>query len=251
MASASPPIWSHESPAPDSVPDEAGVPVDCARCACGKLCLVGKMDPAVRTRWQMLVTERSFAKGTPLLRQGETLTVFRIVKVGTIMLLRSSEYGAERPIGLCGHGQTLGSTMLLGQPAVVSCVAMSQVRICEVPITPLLDAGLVDHHFLWTLAVAYAQTNAHMADWARVVRTPSVAGQMAGTLLQLAALQQTTLVRLPSQTALAALLATSRETIARTLRQLELENCLVRHDRWHCEIRREPLLARCGDSQTP
>ncbi|GAB3363447.1 MULTISPECIES: Crp/Fnr family transcriptional regulator [Giesbergeria] len=227
-----------------------GRAADCARCACQRLCLMGKMAPEVRPHWQSLVTERSFAKGSYLLRQGEALTVFRIVKVGTTMLLRSSEYGIERPVGLCGHGQTLGSTMLLGQPAMLSCIAMSPVRICEVPIAPLLAGGLVNQTFLWELAVAYAQTNAQMADWARLVRIPTVAGQVAAALLQLATLQRSTLVRLPSQSALAALLATTRETIARTLRQLELEDCLVRRDRWHCEIRRELLLARCGEGQT-
>lgn len=209
------------------------------------------MNPDVRACWQGWITERSFAKGTYLLRQGHALAVFRIVKVGTAMLLRGSEYGAERPVGLCGHGQTLGSTMLLGRPALLSSIAMSPVRICEVPIAPIRHAGLIDQGFLWELAVAYAQTNAQMADWGRLVRIPNVAGQVAATLLQLAALQQTTLVRLPSQMALAALLATTRESIARTLRQLEQEDCLVRRDRWHCEIRREPLLARCGEGQTP
>ena len=42
------------------------------------------------------------------------------------------------------------------------------------------------------------------------------------------------------------LLSTTRETIARTLRQLTLCDGVVRHDRWHCEIRREALLALAG-----
>ena len=182
-------------------------------------------------------------KGDMLLRQGETASFFRIVKVGTTTLLRSAEDGVERPVGMCGHGQTLGSTVLLGQPATFSCLALSPVRVCEVPIAPLLHSGLVDQAFLWELAVSYAQTNAHLADWARIVRIRTVAGQVAGTLLQLAALLRSTLVRLPSQSALAALLATTRETIARTLRQLEQQACLVRRDRWHCEIERDALLA--------
>lgn len=218
----------------------------CARCACQSLCLLGKMNTVTRQSWQDLTTERSFAKGDMLLRQGETASFFRIVKVGTTMLLRSAEDGVERPVGMCGHGQTLGSTVLLGQPATFSCLALSPVRVCEVPIAPLLHSGLVDQAFLWELAVSYAQTNAHLADWARIVRIRTVAGQVAGTLLQLAALQRSTLVRLPSQSALAALLATTRETIARTLRQLEQQACLVRRDRWHCEIERDALLALAG-----
>ncbi len=229
-------------------PEVPGSAVDCARCACQQLCLLGKMKPEVRLRWQPLVLERPFRKGSCLLHQGEALAVFRIVKLGTTMLLRRSEFGMERPVGLCGHGQALGSTMLLGQPAMLSCIAMSPVRVCEVPIAPLWDKGLINQDFLWELALTYAQTNAHMADWGRVMRIPTVAGQVAATLLQLAALQHSTLVRVPGQTALAALLATSRESIARTLRQFELEACVVRHNPRDYEIRREPLLARCGES---
>ena len=80
----------------------------CARCACQSLCLLGKMNTVTRQSWQDLTTERSFAKGDMLLRQGETASFFRIVKVGTTMLLRSAEDGVGRPVGMCGHGQTLG-----------------------------------------------------------------------------------------------------------------------------------------------
>ena len=43
--------------------------------------------------------------------------------------------------------------------------------------------------------------------------------------------------------ALAALLASTRETVARTLRQLEAQHGLTRRDRWHCEIERTRLQA--------
>ena len=42
---------------------------------------------------------------------------------------------------------------------------------------------------------------------------------------------------------LAALLASTRETVARTLRQLEAQHGLTRRDRWHCEIERTRLQA--------
>jgi CRP-like cAMP-binding protein len=100
---------------------------------------------------------------------------------------------------------------------------------------------LADAEFLRALAQSYAQTNARLADWARIVRIKGVAGQLAATLLELAQLQRSTLVRLPSQQMLAELLSTSRETIARTLRQLALRQALVRRDRWHCEIQRDML----------
>lgn len=220
--------------------------VSCLRCICQSHCLLGRQTPGVRAAWIPFVSERAFRKGEKLLRQGETGTSFSIVKVGTTMLLRGAEDGVERPVGLSGSGQTLGTTALLGQPATLSCQALSAGRVCDIAIAPLLDNGLLDRDFLQALAVGYTQNNAALADWARIVRIKGATGQLAGALLYLAKLQRSLLVRLPSHTALAALLATTRETIARTLRQLEQQHGLVRRDRWHCEIVPAALQALAG-----
>ncbi|KAB2890781.1 MAG: Crp/Fnr family transcriptional regulator [Burkholderiaceae bacterium] len=160
-----------------------------------------------------------------------------------VVFLRGGMDGLERPVGMFGSGQALGTTALLQQPAALSCQALSSGRLCEVSVAAVGLQGLVNADFLHGLAMTYAQTNARLADWARIVRIRGVAGQLAGALLQLSTLQRSTLVRLPSHTVLAGLLATTRETIARTLRQLDQQQCVVRHDRWHCEIRRAQLLA--------
>ena len=60
--------------------------------------------------------------------------------------------------------------------------------------------------------------------------------QLAASMLLLAQQQGTRTVLLPSQVALAALLSTSRESVARTLARLELDGHLRRIDRWHAEL---------------
>ena len=187
--------------------------------------------------------ERPVRKGELLLQQGQLAPTFKIVKTGSVMLLRSGEDGVERPVGMFGAGQAIGSTALVEWPATVSCRALAAGRVCEVQTAAASRLGLLDAEFLTGLAQSCAQTNACLADWARIVRIRGVAGQLAATLLQLASVQRSTLVRLPSHTVLASLLSTTRETIARTLRRLTLCDGVVRHDRWHCEIRREALVA--------
>lgn len=204
--------------------------------------MLGRQSELARQRCASHVIERSFQKGERLLQQGAQVAAFGIVKVGTVLMLRKGEDGVERPVGMFGAGQMLGALSLLGQSATLSCVALSPGRVCMVDIAPLHREGLVDQAFLIELVRGLAQTNARLSDWAHIMRIRSVAGQLAGTLLQLATLQKSTRVRLPSHTALAALLATSRETIARTLAQLAQHGSLVRHDRWHCEIVRPALL---------
>jgi len=211
---------------------------------------LGQQSTAASPPWIEHLQEVNFSKGDVLLRQGEVPTTVKVVKTGMLLALRGGEDGVDRPIGILGCGQLLGSTALLGQPAGLTCQALSNGRWCEVPVTALQQTGLHDAQFLQALALAYAQTHERMADWARVVRARTAMGQLAGTLLQLSILQRSTLVRLPSHHVLAALLATTRETIARTLRQLADNGCLLRRDRWHCEIQRQSLLALCAERST-
>lgn len=219
----------------------------CSQCAGQQQCMLGRQSEDRRSRWAPLLTERPMGKGELLLQQGEMPLTFRIVKTGMVMLLCGGEDRVDRPIGLFGPGQPLGTTVLVQQPAAVSCRALTQGRLCEVQVAAAGQQGLFDEVFLWTLAQSYAQTIAGVAEWARIVRIRGVPGQLAATLLQLARLQRSTLVRLPSHVVLADLLSTTRESIARALRQLVLHKGLVRRDRWHCEIERDALLAlACG-----
>ena len=157
------------------------------------------------------------------------------------MLMRRGDDGLSRPVGLSGWGQPVGSTAALGMPAPMSCVAVTPGRCCQIELAGLQAAGLMDLHFLSEVARDFVRTNSRVADWARVVRIKGLTAQLAGTLLQISRMQGSNLVRLPSHTTLASLLATTRETIARALRQLELQECVVRHDRWHCEVLPEAL----------
>lgn len=218
----------------------------CTKCMGRQDCLLGRQSEEHRTNWTPLVVERSMRKGELLLRQGEQPHAFRIVKTGTVMLLCSGEDRVERPVGLFGSGQPLGTTGLVHQPAAVSCRALTAGRLCEVSIAMARENGLLDEVFMQGLAQSYAQTNARLAEWARIVRIPTVAGQLAATLLQLARVQRSSLVRLPSHALLAELLSTTRETVSRTLRHLALQKGLERHDRWHCAIQRDVLLDLAG-----
>jgi CRP/FNR family transcriptional regulator, cyclic AMP receptor protein len=219
----------------------------CGLCAGQQQCLLGRQDEKRRAGWKPLLVERPVRKGELLLRQGQSgQKTFKIVKTGIVVVLCSGEDGVERPIGLFGAGQPLGSTALVQEPAAVSCRALTAGRICEVSVEAVLQQGLLDSELLRGLAQSYAHTNARLADWARIARIRGVTGQLAATLLQLAHLQRSSLVRLPSHQVLADLLSTTRETIARTLRQLALRHGLVRRDRWHCEIQRDVLAGLAG-----
>ena len=214
----------------------------CPDCACQQQCLLGRQDGAVREAWAPFITERRFRKGEVLQCQGDGHATLQLVKVGTLMQHRRGEDGVDRPVGMAGCGQALGVPALLALPAELSSVAVMPGRVCEVDAGTVARRGLLTAEFLTELAREQMQAHTRLADWARIMHVRGVTGQLAGALLQLADIQRSTLVRLPSHTVLASLLATTRETIARALAALALQQGIVRHDRWHCAIQRAALV---------
>lgn len=218
----------------------------CEHCACQQQCMLRWLDRELPPAWRAPVSEAPFRKGEVLQRQGDGAAgELCMVKVGMLLMQRGGAgREGERPVGLAGCGQVLGLPALLELPAPLSFVAVTPGRLCRVALAPQCqgDAGL-PAKVMRELARDQLQTGARLADWGRIARVRGVAAQLAGALLQLAELQRSTLVRLPSQAVLAALLATTRESVARALALLAREQALLRRDRWHCEIERAQLSA--------
>lgn len=219
----------------------------CSDCACRPQCLLGRVDASFPTAWRAHLSERRFRKGELLQRQGERMHCVRVIKIGALLVQRRSDDGVNRSVGMAGCCASLATPAVLQQPAGLSYVALTPGRVCELPLTALKELGPAMDSFALELAREQLLEAERLADWGRIARIRGVVGQMAGALVQLADLQRSTLVRLPSHTVLAALLATTRESVARALAHLAHEGGLLRRDRWHCEIRREALLElACG-----
>lgn len=199
-------------------------------------CLLGRLPGTVLRQWLPHIQERALTKGQRLQSQGSIAHEFQVIKLGFVLAMRQGDDGVARPVALLGNGHALGSPGWLQQPSAMHFEALGHGRICSVDIATITRKGLVDAGFIRALAIHYTQHNAMLAEWARIARVPGVLRQLAATLLQLSRLQTSLLVRLPSQGALAALLATRRETIARCLHRLALLQALERVDRWHCTL---------------
>ncbi|GKS99279.1 Crp/Fnr family transcriptional regulator [Acidovorax sp. SUPP3434] len=223
---------------------EEGAPLPpCHTCAGRSHCLLGRAPREVQMAGR--VVERRFRKGETLARQGQSAPVLQILKVGTVLLHRRGAEGIDRPVGLAGCGHALGTTALFAAPAELSGTALGEGRLCEVSAEALRSPrhGAAASGWLEALSRENARAQAQLADWSGLLRMRGATARLAGALLLLADLQRSTLVRLPTQAMLAALLATTRETVARGLAHIALTGGLVRHDRWHCAIVRPRLAA--------
>ncbi len=208
----------------------------CQLCAARLSCLVGVLPRGHRERLDPMLRELGYRKGEILQTEGLAPAVVRTVKLGTVMLTRTGPDGVNHPVALVGRGHLLGMWGLLDKPTQVGAQALSAGRVCELPVAALRHTLHQDPALLDALHHQMANAFARLADWSQVMRLRGLPRQLMATLMLLAHEQGTRTVHLPSQVALAALLATSRESVARTLRQLEDSGHLLRVDRWHGEL---------------
>jgi len=190
------------------------------------------------------VRERIFVRGDVLQQEGETAAFVRVVKLGTALGYRRGVDGRSRPIGIVRRGGVLGMFATFGMPNQATCVALSRLRVCEIPVADLRRARAGGSKLAEEVARSVVETFASVTAWSEAMRLPGVVNQLAYGLVLLADSNNAPVVELPSQSALAELLGTRRETVARALRLLEQEGGVRRQERGRCEVFRSQLLAR-------
>ena len=215
--------------------DANAMALPCGQCSTHRSCPVARL--ATPLAQPLPVAECGFRAGETLQEQGLTSRTIRIVKSGATMLCRASRYGDRQPIGVLGRGTVLGSFGLLGRAHPHTHVAILEGRYCEVDTTVLQALGLLDDRlFLAHVAQAVALSVESQADWCQLRHVEGVTRQLAGALLHFSELQCSLRVRLPSQSTLAALLNTTRESITRGFARLEKEGDISRSGRYYCDL---------------
>lgn len=212
----------------------------CPRCVIFHDCAFRSLPLCSPTTGCAVVRERHFAAGDVLREEGADWGVVQVIKVGNVLASRRGADGVSRPVALWGRGHIMGRLEPSTEPNALSCQAVSAGRVCEVRVDDIGTALTQD--FRDVMAQGYARAFALLADWAQVTRVRGVVGQVAAALVQLGRIQASTRVQLPGHLALAALLGTSRESVARALSQLERQGAVRRQGRSHCQLDTERLV---------
>lgn len=221
---------------PLASPPTSDVTARCQLCAARLECLIGRLPRAQLERLLPLVREHAFRKGDLLQTQDRTVSVMRSIKLGSVMLTRSGPDGQPRPVALVGRAHLLGLAALMDGSSQVGAEAVSSGRYCEVPADALRTLLTGDPSHLAGLNRYLLQVLSQLADWSQVMRLRGLPRQLMAALMLMADDQGSRTVRLPNQVTLAALLSTTRESVARALRRLDETGHLRRIDRWHCEL---------------
>jgi CRP/FNR family cyclic AMP-dependent transcriptional regulator len=200
------------------------------------MCLMGCLPEASRVLLAPCISESNFSKGDLLMPEAQVAQQISIVKIGAVMGSRQGSDGQAHPVALFGRGKTLGEYAIYGHSEQISAIALSAGRICRLDVPDFYRLGLVDRKFHACVQSRIVRSHGELADWSRVMRIKGLQQKLLAALHLHASEQRSRVIRLPSHVALASLLSTTRESITRSLSQLEATGHILRHDRWRCEI---------------
>lgn len=213
----------------------------CGHCASHEFCLLRGLSLKDSVEGGVLIKEHSFRKGDILAREGEHVPHLRVVKVGSVSLGRSSPGGHSDPVAILGRGAVVGLCSYFGQPNQLGSVALSSGRYCEISTEALACLARSDQKIWDQVGGACSVAFGTIAGWTQATSRPQIAGRVAHSLLLLTEVHHGPTVPLPSHVALAQLLGTTRESVARALAFLEAQGCIARRGSRVCEIRPKPL----------
>jgi CRP-like cAMP-binding protein len=218
--------------------------LSCMECATRPACLLNLLGEDEMRRLQPLIERRRFHHGDRFSLEGDTPRSVRLLKIGYAFGYRRGLDGQERPIGVIGRGGVFGIFGYLGQPNQISGIAATSIRVCEIPHDVLRRTAATNPVFAEQLSSAVVSTFGLMASWSEGMRVRGLVNQLAYALVLLSQVHRSNTIDLPTHTALAELLGTTRETVARAFSTLKSEGSLQLLERRKCGIDRDALLAR-------
>lgn len=221
----------------------------CRSCAIRQACLLGQVGDTERALVEPQIRQRTFHSGDALVEEGIVAGALLIIKLGTAFAYRRGLDGRSRPIGVIHRGNAFGIFGIFEYRNQASGIAMTTVRACEIPIAAVRDLSECGSKFLVHVLRAVTENFAAMAAWAEAMRLSGVTNQLAYVIVLLAEAAKSPVVELPSHVALAEMLGTRRETIARALRTLDEEGGLRRAERRRYEVDRSRLLTRLAQAR--
>lgn len=210
-----------------------GDPPRCDQCSTRGRCLFTVLPEQQPDNFRSLIRERTISIGEMVEIQGGHTHTLSAVKVGLLKGLRRCPEDEGKAIMLMGKGRLVGFTQPFGQSALLSLVAITPTRICEVNAQAVREIAMRYPPFQQALYENIADFLGCMADWSRLLREDSYLKKICAALHLIGVEEGSPAFRIPSHTELANVLGTRRETIARHIAILIEKGMLRKTDRWH------------------
>lgn len=205
----------------------------CEHCSTRGRCLFAVLPQPQYDEFSALIRERTVAVGEAVELQGCNGDAFGVVKVGLLKAVRHGAGSGDRAIALLGKGRLIGVTLPFAQSALLSLVAITPMRICEVDVQAVRRIALQQPLFQQAIYRTVAAFVGSVADWSRLVREDSFLVKVCVALHLIAAEEGSQAFRIPSHVELASVLGARRETVARQIAVLIERGMFRKVDRWH------------------
>lgn len=240
------PVYGFTPALPALPPPGAHSPVPaCDTCAARGLC-VFHADEAAFARLAPHLTQARLSPREVLYEQGAMLDHLHVVKLGTVFTCRADFGLDKRPIAVFPRGTILGASAYGGQASLVSAQAATTVRLCSVPIQTMHLRARQSEALARLLATLVARNVAQLMQWTAAIGQPTIIEKVGLGLLLLSEHSGSQRITLPPQHHFAVLLGTTRETVARALRELAAQGCIrqVSRSLWDVTGALQPWLAK-------
>lgn len=232
-------------------PDSFARSAACNLCAQVAVCPLGRMPLDWREAVGDALTPTTLRRATAVVAAGEMATQLLFVKGGLVLMRQAGPDGVDRAVGLMGRGTVMGLLAASDAPSVLSLTTVTDVPVCAVSLAVLKAQGLLDGRLLTLLADSHAKGLGAVAHWGQVVRVRQLAARVASAMWLLAQTQNSVRLQMPGHGVLAELLSVTRESVGRTLGELERQGALQRNGRYHMDVNMPVLMAMVGAVSQP
>lgn len=218
----------------------------CVHCHAQGRCVLESLSAQSRAALKFHLRESAVEDGGTIFQQDEPVHRLHVVKSGAILVCHRMAESTSLPIGLFGPGTALGKLALFAEHShVFSAVSVGSSRICSVSTQVLRTQPQMQREITQALGDSHLQFQREMAHWSIIARITNLEDQLAQALQQLARIQGSCQVQLPPHKVLAALLGTTRESVARSLARMRARQELEKVGRQQVRLgaRLQPPLA--------
>jgi CRP/FNR family cyclic AMP-dependent transcriptional regulator len=205
--------------------------------------LFAQLTADERTRICVRSISRQYRRGAIIFSAGDSVRAFKIVRSGTVRLLKRASDGREQTVTFADIGETLGEIAIFANRSyMVDAEAFTDVALYALPAQQIRHLLHSSPQFTEVLVTLFANRIGHLYEIIEDLAFRSAVARVAHLLLE-----ETHVL---TQTQMASIVGMSREALNRALHVLEQQGA-IRIESGHATYRSRVLLEAIALQLTP
>lgn len=204
---------------------------DCRQCGIRDMVLFADLREEDFALIHAPIDDLVFAPGQALVRMGEEGASLYTLRLGLIKLVRTTADGRQRIVRVLRAGDVVGLEILLGGQYDTDAVALTQVKVCRLPLqvirrldreTPRLHQRLLER---WHRSLKEAD------DWLAELNFGTARQRVAGLIMKMRSVEDAAVCTLFSREDMGAMLDLKLETVSRMVNAFVREGAIEAMDK--------------------